>query len=97
MSRCDFSVQANADLQEIHDFIARRSPTQALRWIERLCEKCQALADSPLIGQQRDDLLAGLRSFPVGYYLIFYRPAADGVTIERVLHGYRDIPSLFRD
>ncbi|MCI0335275.1 MAG: type II toxin-antitoxin system RelE/ParE family toxin [Planctomycetes bacterium] len=30
-----------------------------------------------------------------GPYLTFYRPTADGVEIWRVLHGARDIESLF--
>jgi toxin ParE1/3/4 len=36
-----------------------------------------------------------LRSHPIGHYLIFYFPLEDGVDIIRVLHGSRDIESLF--
>jgi len=40
-------------------------------------------------------LAARLRSFPVGSYVIFYRPMENGVEIVRVLHGARDLPPLF--
>lgn len=36
----------------------------------------------------------GLRSFPVGKYLIFYRLIDGGLEIVRVLHGARDIENL---
>jgi len=37
----------------------------------------------------------GMRSFPVGRYVIFYLPLADGSDIVRVLHGARDIERIF--
>jgi plasmid stabilization system protein ParE len=46
-------------------------------------------------GGIRGELAAGLRSFPVGAYLIFYRQIEGGIQITRVLHGARDIASLF--
>jgi len=36
-----------------------------------------------------------LRSFPVGQYVIFYRVAVDAVEIVTVIHGARDLDSLF--
>jgi toxin ParE1/3/4 len=32
-----------------------------------------------------------LRSFPVGEYLIFYRPLSDGIELARIMHGARNI------
>ncbi|MBI5590741.1 MAG: type II toxin-antitoxin system RelE/ParE family toxin [Deltaproteobacteria bacterium] len=32
---------------------------------------------------------------PFGHYLIFYTVNAQGIRIERVLHGARNIPVLF--
>lgn len=49
------------------------------------------LADNPGAGRDRNDIVAGIRSFPVGRYLLFYRMLADGVELVRVLHGARDI------
>lgn len=53
------------------------------------------LSQFPKIGNQRDDLVAGLRSFPVKPYIIFYNKIADGIEVVRVLHQARDIDNLF--
>jgi toxin ParE1/3/4 len=55
------------------------------------------LATYPHVGRRRDeDLLPGLRSFPVGEYVIIYRVEAEDVLILRVIRGSRDIEALFR-
>ena len=44
--------------------------------------------------------LAGVRFFPVSRfrnYLVFYRPVADGIEVIRVVHGARDIDTIFRE
>jgi toxin ParE1/3/4 len=53
--------------------------------------KIQKLADFPRSGRQRLELRPSLRSVPVGDYLILYYPLKDGVQVERVLHGSRDL------
>jgi toxin ParE1/3/4 len=55
------------------------------------------LARTPRMGRVRDELAPGLRSFPIGDYLIFYRNVPKGIAVVRVLSGYRDIESLFGD
>ena len=44
----------------------------------------------------RDPALAGLRSLgvsrPYGGHLAFYHSGAEGVSIERMMHGSRDLP-----
>lgn len=52
------------------------------------------LARSPLLGRSREDLGSNLRSFPVGDYLIFYVPSKTGITVVRILSGYRDLDKL---
>jgi toxin ParE1/3/4 len=47
------------------------------------------------MGMSRDELTTGLRSQPVGNYLIFYFPLEDGIDIVRVLHGSRDVDAIF--
>jgi toxin ParE1/3/4 len=49
------------------------------------------LRDNPLAGRARPELAENVRSFPVGNYVIFYRPLQDGIEIVRVLSGYRDL------
>jgi toxin ParE1/3/4 len=92
-----FTPLARQDLEEIHDYIAADSPAAAARWIERLEGECQKLAAMPGMGRRREELGRDLRSFAVGNYLIFYRDHPDRLEIVRVLHGARDIQSLFTD
>jgi len=55
------------------------------------------LTTYPHVGRRRDeDLRPGLRSFPVGEYVIIYRVAGDDVLILRVIRGSRDIAALLR-
>ena len=87
--------EAESDLDEIWWYIAQDSPDNADRFLDRLQERCRALADFPQIGTRRDDLKTGLRSHPCGHYLIFYFPLEDGIDVVRVLHGARDLEALF--
>jgi len=43
-----------------------------------------------------EDLRTGLRSFPVGEYVIIYRPEGEDALILHVLRGGRDIEALLR-
>jgi len=43
---------------------------------------------------RRDDLRPGIRSIPVGEYVIFYRRDGEDVLVLHVLHGRRDIGSI---
>jgi toxin ParE1/3/4 len=47
------------------------------------------------MGRQQDHLLINLRSLSVKDYLIFYEPFADHIDILRILHGSRDVESIF--
>ena len=55
------------------------------------------LSRQPGIGRTRPELDTNLRSFVVGRYVIFYLPVSSGIEIVRVLHGARDIATLFRE
>jgi toxin ParE1/3/4 len=93
--RYRLSEQADQDLLEIAYYIALDSVDAADRFIERIHNRLELLAESPFMGRQRDELAPSLRSFAVGKYVIFYRPSQDGIEVIRVLHGARDIDSLF--
>jgi toxin ParE1/3/4 len=49
------------------------------------------LAQNPLAGRAREDLVPTIRSFPVGSYVIFHLPLSDGIEVVRVLNGRQDI------
>jgi toxin ParE1/3/4 len=86
---------AEADLDDIWWYIAQDNPDAADRLLDKIEEQCQALAQFPNMGINRDELMPTLRSFPIGNYLLFYLPTDDGVEIVRVLSGMRDIDALF--
>jgi plasmid stabilization system protein ParE len=49
------------------------------------------LSRQPQLGRPRPELYPGLRSFPIGHFVAFYRPVAvAGIEIVRVLHSARD-------
>lgn len=87
--------KAEADLGEIGDYIAQDDPDAAVRLVESIRDRFRKLGDFPAMGRARGRIAPGMRSFPVGDYLIFYRivkPA--GVEIVRVIHAARDLRKL---
>ncbi len=95
MNRYVFTVQARLDIKEINQFIARENPQAATRFVDAVEQKCKVLADFPNMGRSFDYLAPSLRGFTIGNYIIFYRPIDNGIEIERVLNGYRDLDALF--
>jgi toxin ParE1/3/4 len=89
--------RALADLADIWAYIAEDSVKHADRFTSLINRQFRTLARRPLMGRGRPELAAGLRSFPVGRYVIFYVPLLTGVEIVRVLHGARDIESALQD
>lgn len=89
------SYPAEIDLNEIYDYVALDDAEAALRLIIRLQAQFEKLAERPYSGRRRDELAAGLRSFPESRYVIFYRIYQDSLEIVRVLHGSRDLASIF--
>lgn len=88
---------AREDLKEIGRYIARESQNLAvaLRFLDSIEQKLQLYATQPEMGQRRPDLGHDVRHFPVGDYVVFYRPMEAGIEVLRVLHGSRDIPSAW--
>jgi len=89
--------RANADLGEIWMFIAADNPAQADDFIDLIDAKFQNLSRQPGLGRRREELVGGLRSFPVGRYVIFYLQVQDCLQIVRILHGARDLDAVFAD
>ena len=87
--------RARSDLSEIWNYIAEDNETRADAFVDLIDQKFQALASHPSLGRSRNELEEGLRSFPVGMYIIFYRVIPAGVEIVRVLHGSRDLNAIF--
>lgn len=66
------------------------------RLLDSITHRFHMLATHPNIGRARDeDLRPGLRSLPVGEYIIIHRIQDEDVLVLRVRHGSRDITTLF--
>jgi toxin ParE1/3/4 len=87
---------SKADYRAIWDYVAADNPDVADRLLRTLDAKVQFLSDFPHVGRRRPELRPRLRSFPVGNYIIFYRPLREGMELIRVLHGARDVRRQFR-
>ena len=98
MSRIERNRASVSDYEEIWRYIARDNPASADHLITAFERQLSILAAMPGIGRMEPNRATDLRSFPVGNYLIFYRPIADGIALVRVLHGARDIsPEYFAE
>src|SRR5687768_8697001 len=84
------------DYGQIWLYVAQRDRAAADGLIRTFDEKVRFLSDNPRAGPLRPELRPRLRSFPVGAYIIFYRPIRGGVEITRVVHGSRNLRALFR-
>ena len=87
----EFAPLALLDLETIGDYIAQDSPGNALRFIQGLRAQCQKFCVAPVAYVARPELAEGLRSCAHGRYVIFFRPVANLVRIERILHSAMDI------
>ena len=95
--------KADLDLDEYADYLAEKANLDvALRFLTSAHETFSLLATQPNMGWQsrlRHPALKSLRVFRVTGFeqmLILYRPLTDGVDVIRVVHGSRNLQSLFR-
>ena len=98
MARVIFTPLAQEDLQTIWDYLAEEAGEDVADGVlEAIQEKSAKIAAFPEAGQIRNELLVNLRSFVIKSYVVFYMPLSDGIDVVRVLHGARDIESVFED
>src|SRR5438128_1336060 len=93
--RYSIAPEADRDLEDIRDGIAQDSPAAAKRLLNQFYDHFDQIGDCPKIGPARDEIRPGLRSVPVGKYVIFYRLAPAGPEIVRIVWGGRDLERLF--
>ncbi len=95
MGKYRISDDAEADIDEILVYIADDSVEAALALFSKFVDCFEMLANWNESGRVRTELADSLRSFPIGSYLIFYEIRGREVFIVRVLHGTRDIETIF--
>jgi len=89
--RFRLSKNALRGLDEIFVYWARRTSLEvADRLVEALEEHFALLGESPGIGRRCDEVASGVRCFPAGKYLIYYRKARGSVEILHVFHSAGD-------
>jgi toxin ParE1/3/4 len=93
--------EARFDAIDIAYYIAENSLEASDRFAEALDAAYEQLADMPGMGASREygnPKLKGMRMWPIpGFqkYLIFYRATDTELQVLRVLHGSRNLQSLF--
>jgi toxin ParE1/3/4 len=90
------SRRADVDLAEITDFIALDNSERAFEFEDELVAQARKIAQAPLGYVERPELKEGLRSCAYGDYMIFFTIDDQGIRIERILHGSRDLGRFAR-
>ncbi len=86
------------DLDEIWLHVSKESGSIEIanRLIDTITDRFLMLGDFPRIGRSREsDFGPGYRSLAVGEYVIVYCIENEDALILRVVHGRRDLESLF--
>ena len=90
------SENAERDLDEIFLYWANRaSPETADGVVDKITERFWLLGEHPNAGRAASDIAAGVKCFPVGKYLIYYRKTRRGTDILHVFHGGRSQKNAF--
>lgn len=103
MAQADWTRQAEADLEAIYDYIARRDNrlSVAKSVVRRFRDHCDHYAELAAsgheIGTAREDLSPGVRIFTHQRWIVVFRPTSNGIEVLRIYDGSRDFPRLFRN
>jgi len=85
------AAPAAADLSAIAAHTRHRwGSTQTSDYLAKISASLQSLRDKPGMGRSRDDIATGLRAFPVGRHIIFFRDTEPALLVVRVLHQSMD-------
>jgi plasmid stabilization system protein ParE len=89
------SLDAEFDLDHIWEYIAADSIDAADRWITKLFDAFEALAQTPGMGHHRDDLTSyPVLFWPVGAYVIVIARNEIRSKSSQSRRGSRDIPAF---
>jgi toxin ParE1/3/4 len=91
MKRFRVSRDAEGDLDSIFAYWAERAGLDvADRVVDAITDRFWLLGEHPNAGVAREEIAPGVRCFPAGYYLVYYRKTRRGIEILHVFHGKRD-------
>src|SRR5207244_12915476 len=87
--------KARNDLDELWHYVANNSSVEtADRLVDSVTARFFLLGKHPQAGRRRDELRLGLRSVPVGAYVVLYRIEGNDVLIQHVTRGSRDLETV---
>ena len=92
-----FRHRAWRDLDQVHARIAAEDVRAARRFRAKVIQRLALLQRLPESAQPRPEFGPGIRTIPIGHYIVILRVALPRVIILRILHGARDIPRLLKD
>jgi toxin ParE1/3/4 len=94
--RIVWAPSARTDLLDIWQYFTRvGSMDVADRLLFDIERAAQRLAQFPMMGRSRDELVTGLRSVLIHPHVMFYRISDDAIEIARILHQRRDLAAAF--
>lgn len=92
MKRYILSPEAKTDIANIRKYTATQwGKARTEKYSLRLRERMRWLADNPMLGQARDEIKEGYRSFNEGSHIIFYRVTVSAIEIIGIPHQSMDI------
>lgn len=93
-----YSAKAQADLDEIFDFIAADNPLRAASYIEDIRRACQNLCATPFIGVSRPEVRPGLYILPLWRRIVLAYELPEGhVDVIRVFSTRQDYEALIQN
>lgn len=88
--------QAKRDLAEIAKYTQENwGRDQRIEYLSRFEKAFHKIEETPNLGQERNEIVQGLKSRYLGSHVIFYTQDSKYLTIIRILHQSRDIESAF--
>ena len=93
MAEIRWTIEAEAWLGDIHDYIAQDNPSAAARVVDGIYERAQLLKEHPKMGYKyRSESEGEIRILLYGHYRIAYLVAADeSIDILGIFHGALEI------
>ena len=96
MMRYRVSGAAEQDLDEIFLYWAKRAGLKAAdRLMDSITERFWLLGEYPDAGRSAEDIAPGVRCFPAGKYLIYYRHTRRVTDILHIFDGAQDQKRAF--
>src|SRR5215216_7858095 len=89
--RLVLAPDAKADLAEILLYTQQRwGKQQRAAYKASIDGALREMAEFPGLGRTRDEISSGLRSFPIGSHVIYYRATDEQLIVARIVHSSRD-------